>query len=139
MVLLNRAEDLLFAAPIFTHFPIQAYNGIRLAYSCEMQVLRTREFAHWLLNLKDKLGQSRILARLTRLAEGNPGKTRGVGAGVMELKIDFGPGYRVYFVQRGSTMIFLLCGGDKSTQSKDIERAKTLAIQPVEMEDEDGS
>jgi len=63
------------------------------------------------------------------LEEGNPGKTRSVGAGVVEMKIDFGPGYRVYFVQRGDVLIVLLCGGDKSTQDNDIRRAKALANQ----------
>jgi len=71
---------------------------------------------------------------LDRLADGNPGNARSVGAGIVELKIDYGPGYRVYYVQRGELLILLLCGGDKSTQAKDIQRARVLASQPIDME-----
>jgi putative addiction module killer protein len=92
-----------------------------------VQIRRTREFAAWLSDLKDRQGRAKILARIDRLEEGNPGNTRSVGAGVVEMKIDFGPGYRVYFVQRGDVVIVLLCGGDKSTQDTDIRRAKVLA------------
>jgi putative addiction module killer protein len=67
------------------------------------------------------------LARIGRLEDGNPGNSRSVGAGVVEMKIDFGPGYRVYYVQSGDVVIVLLCGGDKSSQDKDIQRAKVLA------------
>ena len=92
-----------------------------------MHIRRTNEFAKWLSGLRDKLGRAKILARIDRLEEGNPGKTRSVGAGVVEMKIDFGPGYRVYYIQRGEVVIVLLCGGDKSTQDIDIQRAKVLA------------
>ncbi|MGD0903105.1 MAG: type II toxin-antitoxin system RelE/ParE family toxin [Terracidiphilus sp.] len=92
-----------------------------------MQIRRTREFAAWLNGLRDRQGRAKILARIDRLEEGNPGNTRSVGAGVVEMKIDFGPGYRVYFVQHGDVVIVLLCGGDKSTQDDDIRRAKILA------------
>ena len=92
-----------------------------------MQIHRTAEFATWLSDLRDRQGRAKILARIDRLEEGNPGKTRSVGAGVVEMKIDFGPGYRVYYVQRGDVVIVLLCGGDKSTQDNDIQRAKALA------------
>jgi putative addiction module killer protein len=92
-----------------------------------VQIHRTKEFATWLRNLRDRQGRAKILARIDRLEEGNPGNTRSVGAGVVEMKIDFGPGYRVYFVQRGEVVIVLLCGGDKSTQDTDIRRAKVLA------------
>jgi putative addiction module killer protein len=74
------------------------------------------------------------MARIDRLEEGNPGKTPSVGPGVVEMKIDFGPGYRVYYVQRGEVVIVFLCGGDKSTQEKDIQRAKALADLLAEME-----
>ena len=92
-----------------------------------MQIRRTNEFAKWLSGLRDQQGRAKILARIDRLEEGNPGKTRSVGAGVVEMKIDYGPGYRVYFIQRGDVVIVLLCGGDKSTQDSDIKRAKALA------------
>jgi putative addiction module killer protein len=99
-----------------------------------MQIRRTEEFAKWLRELKDLRGRAKIFDRLDRLADGNPGKARSVGEGVVELKIDYGPGYRVYYVQRGELFILLLCGGDKSTQAKDIQRAKALASQPIHME-----
>ena len=92
-----------------------------------MQIRRTNEFAIWLSGLRDRQGRAKILARIDRLEDGNPGKTRSIGSGVVEMKIDFGPGYRVYFVQRGEVVIVLLCGGDKSTQDNDIKRAKALA------------
>ena len=92
-----------------------------------MQIRRTEEFADWLRDLRDRQGRAKILSRIVRLEEGNPGKTRSVGAGVVEMKIDFGPGYRVYYIQRGEIVIILLCGGDKSSQEKDIKRAKILA------------
>ena len=95
--------------------------------SGSVEVHRTEEFAGWLRSLRDKQGRAKILARIDGLQEGNPGKTRSVGAGVVEMKIDFGPGYRVYFIQRGELLILLLCGGDKSTQADDIKRAKALA------------
>jgi putative addiction module killer protein len=99
-----------------------------------VQVRRTEEFATWLGDLRDQQGRAKILARIDRLEEGNPGKTRSVGAGVVEMKIDFGPGYRVYFIQRGQLLIVLLCGGDKGTQENDIKRAKALAVQWAEAE-----
>jgi len=92
-------------------------------------VRRTEEFAIWLSSLRDKQGRAKILARIDRLEDGNPGKTRSLGSGVVEMKIDFGPGYRVYYIQRGEVMILLLCGGDKSSQDKDIQRAKVLAAE----------
>jgi putative addiction module killer protein len=101
-----------------------------------MQMRRTEEFAKWLRDLKDLRGRAKIFDRLDRLADGNPGKARNVGTGIVELKIDYGPGYRVYYVQRGESLILLLCGGDKSTQDKDIQRAKVLASQPIYMEGE---
>lgn len=94
-----------------------------------MLVRRTEEFAIWLSSLRDKQGRAKILARIDRLEDGNPGKTRSLGSGVVEMKIDFGPGYRVYYIQRGEVMILLLCGGDKSSQDKDIQRAKVLAAE----------
>lgn len=77
--------------------------------------------------LRDHRARARIAARIDRLALGNPGDVEPVGEGVSELRIHHGPGYRVYFVRRGSVLIVLLCGGDKSTQTKDIKIAKALA------------
>jgi putative addiction module killer protein len=77
--------------------------------------------------LRDTEAKARIAARVRRLAFGNPGDVKPVGEGVSELRIHYGPGYRVYFVQRGTTLIVLLCGGDKKSQQRDIETAKQLA------------
>jgi len=90
---------------------------------------RTKVFSDWLLALRDRQAKDRIAVRLRRLAGGNAGQVRPVGEGVSEMKVDYGPGYRVYFTQRDFEVILLLCGGDKATQSKDIEAAKTLARQ----------
>ncbi|HET8636662.1 MAG TPA: type II toxin-antitoxin system RelE/ParE family toxin [Acidobacteriaceae bacterium] len=84
-------------------------------------------FSLWLRGLRDAQARARIAARVRRLAFGNPGDVRPVGEGISELRIHYGPGYRVYYVQRGAVLIVLLCGGDKSTQKKDIEAAKRLA------------
>jgi putative addiction module killer protein len=92
-----------------------------------VQVRRTKEFAEWLIGLRDNRGRAKILARIDRLEDGNPGKTKSVGASVVEMKIDFGPGYTVYYVEHGELLFLLLCGGDKSTQAHDIKRAKILA------------
>lgn len=91
------------------------------------EIQRTQEFAEWLMELRDRQGRARILTRIDRLADGNPGKYRALGDSVCELKIDFGPGYRVYYMRLDEIVIVLLCGGDKSTQAKDIKRAKELA------------
>lgn len=88
---------------------------------------QTDVFAAWMAGLRDHRLRARIAARIDRLALGNPGDVQPVGAGISELRIHAGPGYRVYFVQRGATLIILLCGGDKSTQKADIQRAKVLA------------
>lgn len=77
--------------------------------------------------MRDRQGRAKILARIDRLEDGNPGKTRSVGSGVVEMRIDFGPGYRIYYIQRGDELVLLLCGGDKSTQSAEIRLAKVLA------------
>jgi len=91
------------------------------------EVLKTREFQEWLVSLADERAQALIAARVGRLEVGNPGNVKSVGDGVSEMKIDFGPGYRVYFTRTGRTVLLLLCGGDKSTQAKDIQRAKRIA------------
>lgn len=93
----------------------------------QLQIYTTDEFDRWMAQLKDRRAVARIAVRLDRLQHGNPGNVRGVGSGVSELKIDYGPGYRVYYIQRGFRLIVLLCGGDKSTQDEDIVTAKNLA------------
>ena len=92
-----------------------------------IEVRQTTRFATWLAGLRDDRARARILKRLDRAAQGNLGDVAPVGGGVSEMRIFYGPGYRVYFIQRGSELIVLLCGGDKSTQSADIEEAKALA------------
>ena len=91
------------------------------------EVLKTSVFGAWLSDLKDRQAVARITARIDRLALGNPGDVKPVGAGVSEMRIDFGPGYRVYSQQRGSLVVLLLCGGDKRTQDADIKQAIKLA------------
>lgn len=94
-----------------------------------IETRQTELFRDWLGALQDRSARARIQVRLDRLALGNPGDVKPVGEGVSELRITYGPGYRVYFVQRGAVLIILLCGGDKASQSRDIERAKDLARQ----------
>ena len=94
-----------------------------------IDVVRTEDFEAWLTKLKDLRSRARIIRRLDRLAQGNPGDVRPIGKGLSELRIDVGPGYRVYYRQDGDTLILLFCGGDKSTQQKDIEKAHELAEQ----------
>jgi putative addiction module killer protein len=88
---------------------------------------QTETFRKWRLRLKDERARALIASRLDRLAFGHAGDVKPVGQGISELRIDHGPGYRVYFERRGKTIIILLCGGDKSTQDKDIQTAKRLA------------
>jgi putative addiction module killer protein len=88
---------------------------------------QTETFRKWRGRLKDERIRALIASRLDRLAFGNAGDVRPVGKGISELRIDYGPGYRIYYIKRGATIIILLCGGDKSTQAKDIETAKRLA------------
>ena len=92
-----------------------------------VEIRKTNLFAQWLDNLSDIRARARIQARIERLAAGNPGDVEPVGEGVSELRINYGPGYRVYFKRRGQELIILLAGGDKSTQSKDIKTALRLA------------
>ena len=92
-----------------------------------IEIRKTAVFAEWLKKLRDHRARAKIAARIDRLADGNPGDVSPVGEGISELRIHYGPGYRVYFVQRGKVVIVLLCGGDKSTQTKDIKTAKMLA------------
>ncbi len=92
-----------------------------------LEVRQTETFARWLRTHRDRRAAARIAERLRRLALGNPGDVKPVGEGLSELRIDYGPGYRVYFLRRGMTLIIVLCGGDKSDQDRDIARAKALA------------
>jgi putative addiction module killer protein len=92
-----------------------------------MRVEKTEEYREWLDALKDRAGRARILVRVDRLIQGNPGEHRNLTDGVSEMKIEFGPGYRVYYTQRGTRLLLLLAGGDKSTQQKDIAKAILLA------------
>lgn len=90
-------------------------------------IRRTSEFSDWLRDLRDIRARAKIITRLDRLATGNAGDVRPVGEGISELRINYGPGYRVYYVQRGQEYVLLLCGGDKSSQDADINAAKKLA------------
>lgn len=91
------------------------------------EIRRTDAFSSWLDRLRDARARVRILARLDRASEGNLGDTRVIGEGVSEFRIDYGPGYRVYYTRQRKTIVVLLVGGDKSTQAKDIRRAIQLA------------
>ena len=101
-----------------------------------MRVEQTDTFRKWLDGLEDRAGRARVLVRIDRLIGGNPGQHRQLAGGVSELKIDVGPGYRVYYALRGSTLLLLLAGGDKSTQQKDIAAATRLAQKFSECDDE---
>lgn len=92
-----------------------------------MEIRETTQFSSWLADLRDRQARARILVRITRLAKGNPGDVKPVGNGVSELRLTYGPGYRIYYFQRNEELIILLVGGSKSTQKKDIESAHRLA------------
>lgn len=92
-----------------------------------IEIRQTDEYAQWFDGLRDRQARSRIDIRVRRLSLGNPGDVKPVGEGVSELRIDYGPGYRIYFVQRGALLVVLLAGGDKRTQDRDIQTALELA------------
>jgi putative addiction module killer protein len=92
-----------------------------------IQIQQTETYAKWFAGVRDRVTRARIDIRIRRLSLGNAGDTKPVGEGVSELRVDHGPGYRIYFIQRGEVVIVLLTGGDKSTQDKDIRNAKALA------------
>ena len=92
-----------------------------------IEIRKTGHFAKWIDKLQDIRARARILARIERLAMGNPGDVKAVGEGISELRIDYGPGYRVYYTQHGRSLVILLVGGDKSTQARDIKTAIHLA------------
>ncbi len=95
-------------------------------------VQRTETFANWMASLRDRQARARIGRRIDRLALGNLGDVKSVGGGISELRIDYGPGYRVYFTTTDRTVVLLLCGGDKRTQDRDIATARRLAKQVKE-------
>ncbi len=92
-----------------------------------LEIRQTEAYARWFSKLRDRRARARILVRIRRLSLGNPGDVQAIGEGVSELRIDYGPGYRVYFVARGKDLVILLAGGDKRTQDRDIRTALSLA------------
>lgn len=93
-----------------------------------VEVVKSATFDRWLRKLKDCRAAARVLVRIDRLAAGNPGDVKPVGAGIFELRIDYGPGYRVYYINEAQRLIVLLCGGDKSSQDRDIAQAHQIAV-----------
>ena len=91
-----------------------------------IEVRQTTLFRSWLDGLKDRRAQAKIAQRIVRLQSGLMGDVKSVGDGVSELRVDYGPGYRIYFAHRGAVIVVLVCGGDKSTQRRDIAQAKTM-------------
>jgi len=100
-----------------------------------IELKQTKTYEKWEARLRDKRARTIIAARLMRLAEGLPGDVESVGDGVSELRVHYGPGYRIYFQRRGKLLVILLCGGDKSTQARDIAAAKKLANEWSEQND----
>jgi putative addiction module killer protein len=98
-----------------------------MGYNPTMHVQTTTVYLDWINSLNDRVGRARIQVRVDRLVHGNPGQHRALTDGVCELKIDFGPGYRVYYTERAGAVVVLLAGGDKSSQQKDINTAILLA------------
>jgi len=92
-----------------------------------IEIRQTDVFTRWFSKLKDRQARARVLVRIRRLSLGNPGDVRSAGEGVSEMRIDYGPGYRVYFVGRGEHLVILLAGGDKRTQDRDVRTARKLA------------
>ena len=105
-------------------------------YESMIEIRQTTVYANWFAQLRDRQARARIDARIRRLSLGNPGDVKPVGEGVSELRLDYGPGYRIYFVQRGPLLIILLAGGDKNTQSRDIQTALELARQVQGVKDD---
>jgi putative addiction module killer protein len=93
------------------------------------EVRKTDEFDDWLSALADQRAVAKIVSRIERLGLGNPGDVKPVGEGVSEMRLAYGPGYRIYYKQVGKTIVLILCGGDKSTQDDDIKRAKEIAAE----------
>ena len=100
-----------------------------------MKIRKTSVYKKWIAGLRDNRARYRILTRIKRLEEGNPGDVKPVGEGISELRIDYGSGYRVYYKDTGNEIVILLCGGDKTTQQEDITKAKRIAGLPLEEEE----
>lgn len=94
-----------------------------------IRIFQTAEFSRWMARLRDDRAKQRINIRIRRLQLGNPGDVKAIGGGVSEMRIDYGPGYRVYLIQSEPAAVILLCGGDKSSQAGDIERARSIAAE----------
>jgi putative addiction module killer protein len=94
-----------------------------------VEIIKTATFDRWLRKVRDRQAKARIEMRIRRLGLGNPGDVEPVGEGVSEMRIDYGPGYRVYYMQQGPVLVVLLCGGDKRTQREDVAKAKNLAAE----------
>lgn len=94
-----------------------------------METKQTAVFQQWLQELRDQRAETRIRVRIARIEAGNLGDTRSVGGGVSEVRIDYGQGYRLYFTRRGEELLILLCGGDKSSQARDIRKARQIATE----------
>ncbi|UIK06710.1 type II toxin-antitoxin system RelE/ParE family toxin [Neorhizobium galegae] len=92
-----------------------------------IEIQETEIYSTWFARLRDERAKARINARIYRLSLGNPGDVKPVGSGVSEMRVDYGPGFRIYFIRRGQAFVVLLCGGDKSSQTEDIVSAKKLA------------
>jgi len=111
---------------------------LTVVYSVTMKEIRkTETFIRWMKKLKDKTGKFLIASRISRLREGNPGDSGPAGEGISEMRIHYGPGYRVYYKDTGREIIILLCGGDKSTQQTNISAAKKLAKLPLKGNEEE--
>ncbi len=109
------------------HSGVDAARNVVYTIRKMSEILKTDVFDRWFRRLRDVRAKVRIDERIERLKMGNPGDVKPVGAGVSEMRVDYGPGYRLYYVGRGKSLIVLLCGGDKASQAKDIERAIKLA------------
>ena len=107
-------------------------NRIAVSHKGQVIVYQTRNFASWLAALRDRRAKVRIVDRVNRLVHGNAGDTKSVGDGVQELRLAFGPGYRVYYTWHETALIILLTGGDKDSQKRDIVLAKQLAKESVD-------
>jgi putative addiction module killer protein len=97
--------------------------------SCMLEIIKSGTFDTWLRDLRDRQARARIEVRIRRLSLENPGQHRALKGGICELKVDYGPGYRVYYTYRNQTLVLLLCGGNKSTQDQDIKLAQNIAKQ----------